>query len=127
MNIHRLVFYAVVLLVLRTLVSAVIEGFVMSDGTGVSVFVKYSIEYIFDGLTVILIFMKLARVQVRFLYTHVFSIIILQELFGVTLLYVLGVANPPSPLSLVDWIVLLVSALLGAEIGRRMRGPVEKA
>lgn len=124
-NISRVVLFAVVLLVLRTLASAVIEGLLTNDGTSVHILVKYTIGYIFDGLVVILVFMKLARMQVRLLYVHVFLIVILQELIGAALLYAIGVANPSSPLWLVDWFVLIASVLFGTEAGRRMRVSVD--
>jgi hypothetical protein len=117
----RIVIFAVILLVLRILVGAAIEGLFTSDGATSQIFFKYSIGYICDGFILILVFTKLARIQVRLLYVHVFLIVIIQELLGVALLYAIGLTNPPSPLWLVDWLVLVVSVLLGTEIGRKQR------
>ncbi|NMW23737.1 hypothetical protein HFP05_04805 [Rhodanobacter denitrificans] len=120
-NISRIVIFAVILLTLRTLVSAGIEGLLTNDGASAQILAKYSIGYIFDGFIVIFVFAKLAQIQVRFLYTHVLLIIVLQEILGAALLYAIGLTNPPSSLWLVDWAVLVVSVLIGTEAGRRLR------
>jgi len=125
-NMPRIVVFSVILFVLRVLVVVVIEGLFTNVEATAQIFYKLSIEYICGGLVVFFVFRKLAQIQVRLLYVHVFLIVIIQELIGTALLHAIGSNNPPSPLWFVDWVVLAVSVLLGTEVGRRLRGSVER-
>jgi hypothetical protein len=126
LNIPRIIVFAVVLLVLRVVVSAVMAGAPASEELGTQDAVRYLVGYLLDATIVIAVFARLARIQVQSSYIHAFFVVILQELLGVALLLVIGGANPSSPLWWADWLVLVVSVLLGTEIGRRLRASTEK-
>lgn len=126
LNISRIIIFAVVLLVLRVVVSAVVAGSPVSDELGAQVVVRYLIGYLLDATVVIAVFARLARAQARSPYIHAFFVVILQELLGAALLFAIGGTNSSSPLWLIDWSVLVVSVLLGTEVGRRLRVAAEK-
>jgi len=121
LNTLRIIMFALVLLVLRVLCNLVTDGSPAIDKPSTEILFKYLTGYLLDGLVVVVVIGQLARVQVRLLYVHVIIVVILQELVGAVLLHVTGWVNPPSPLWIIDWLVLAVSVLLGAEIGRRLR------
>lgn len=125
MNISRVIVFALVLLVLRVVISALMAGSPASEELGVQDVFKYLIGYLLDAIVVIALFARLARIQVQSPYIHAFLVVILQELLAIALLLVIGGINPLSPLWWVDWIVLVVSVLLGTEIGRQLRARAE--
>lgn len=117
----RIVIFSVILFALQALVVVAGDGLFTSDVDATQNFYRFLIEHICVGIVVFLVFMKLAQIQVRLLYLHVFLIVILQQLIGIALLHAIGSTNPSSPLWLVDWAVLAISVLLGTEVGRRLR------
>jgi hypothetical protein len=125
LNISRVIVFALVLLVLRVVISALMAGSPASEELGVQDVFKYLIGYLLDAIVVIALFARLARIQVQSPYIHAFLVVILQELLAIALLLVIGGINPLSPLWWVDWIVLVVSVLLGTEIGRQLRARAE--
>jgi len=120
-NYSRIVTFSAILFSLQTLVVIVADSLFTSDVDAARNFHGFLIEKICVGIVVFLVFMKLARTQVTQLYFHVLLIIILQELIGIALLRTIGSTDTSSPLWLVDWVVLAISALLGTEVGRRLR------
>lgn len=126
MNISRIILFAIVLLVLRVIVSAVVASPQESEELNAQVVLWYLTGYLLDAAVVIAVFTRLARVQVQLPYVHAFSVVVLQALLGAALLFAISGTNPPSPLWLIDWVVLVVSVLLGTEIGRRLRVIAEK-
>lgn len=126
LNISRVMLFAIVLLVLRVIVSAVAASPGGSDDLTAQLLLRYSLGYLLDAVVVLAVFARLARVQVQSPYIHAFCVVALQELLGFALLFAIGGTNPESPLWLLDWTVLGVSVLLGTEFGRRRRVIVEK-
>lgn len=120
-NISRIIQFAIVLLVLRAGISAVTSGLDGGEDLTAHVLFGYVIGYVLDAAVVLVVFARLARVQARLLYVHVFAVVVLQELLGYTLLLLIGGAYSPSPLWLLDWVVFGTSALLGIVFGRRRR------
>lgn len=120
-NISRVILFAIVLLALRVMISAVVASPGGYEELSTQVVLRYLIGYLLDAAAVIVVLARLARVQAGLPYIHAFSVVMLQELLGAALLFATGGTNPPSSLWLLDWAVLVVSALLGTEFGRRLR------
>ncbi|MCE7032888.1 hypothetical protein LY625_09735 [Lysobacter sp. GX 14042] len=120
LNFARILKFALLLLVLRVAISIVLESGVMPDQSEMQVFVAYSLGRVIEAIVIILLFAKFARMQKRLPYIHAASIIVAHELIGTLLLLVIGVSRSDSPLWWVDWIVVVVSALVGTRIGRRL-------
>lgn len=126
LSISRIVFFAIVLLVLRIIASALVVSPGEGDELTLQVVLRYLMGYLLDAAVVIAVFTRLARVQARLPYIHAFAVVFLQELLSVALMLAIGLDNPQSPLWLLDWIVLMTSVLLGTELGRRLRVIAEK-
>lgn len=120
LNFTQILKFAVLLLALRTAISAVVESGVMPDQPEVQVFVRYIFGYVIEVIAITFIFTRFARIQERLPYIHAAMIVVAHELMGIGLLLAIGVSRSDSPLWLVDWIVVVVSALMGTEIGRRL-------
>ncbi len=117
---------------LRVIVSVVVAGSETSEELNAQVVLRYLTGYLLDAGVVIAVFTRLARVQVQSPYVHAFLVVVLQELLGAALLLsaallfpIIG-TTPPSPLWLLDYVVLAVSVVVGTEIGRRLRVMAEK-
>ncbi|MEN5204265.1 hypothetical protein ABE473_07375 [Stenotrophomonas sp. TWI700] len=121
MNIPRVVVFAIALLFLRSCVSAITDSPMGSELSAAQLALRYSIDYLLDAAVVSGVFVRLALVQARSLYLHVFSVLVLHELLGALLLFAIGDTNHQSPLWMLDWAVTVLSVLLGTELGRRWR------
>lgn len=126
LNISRIFLFAVVLLVLRVAASAVVSGFVPGEELSSQVVLRYALGYLLDAAVVIAVFARLARVQVFSPYVHALFVVLLQELLGAALSMAIAGTVSPSPLWPLDYFVLVVSVLVGMEIGRRLRLIAEK-
>lgn len=126
LNISRIILFAIVLLVLRVIVSAVVAGPGAGEELSAQIVLGYLTSYLLDAVVVIAVFTTLARVQARSPYMHALSVVVLQELLGAALSFVIVGAGFSSPLWLIDYVVLAVSVVVGTEIGRRLRVIAEK-
>lgn len=122
MNIYRIILLSVVLLVLRIGVEVVL-GAPPPEGelSAQAIFIFLLKRYLPDALVVIGTLMVLARVQVRLLYVHALCVVVLHELLGAAFLFAVGWDTPRSAFWKLDYLVLVVSAIVGTEIGRRLR------
>jgi len=121
LNISRVILFAIGLLVLRVVVSAVVASPEGGEEHTAHVLFRYLIGYFLDAAVVIAVFARLARVQALLPYIHAFCVVVLHELLGFAMLLAIDGTNPQSPLWLLDWLVLVVSVLLGTAFGRRRR------
>lgn len=122
LNIPRIFGYAIVLLVLRIVASFVVADPVTSDAVNAEVLVEYLLRYLLDAVILIALFTRLAQVQFQAPYVHAFLVAVLQEVLGGALLFATVGSHPPSPLWWLDYLVLLLSVLVGTAIGQRLRG-----
>lgn len=121
MNIRSIFGYAIALLVLRGVVSFIAAGIPMRNEVDAQLILQYFAIYILDAIVVVAVLTKLAKVQLQSTFLHVLLVVLLQELLSAALLLALGWGDSQSPLWLLDWAVLIASALLGIWIGRRLR------
>lgn len=124
MNIRRIIGYAIALLVLRIAISFVTAGFPVRNEVDTQLILQYCATYVLDAIVVIAVIAKLAKVQLQSTFLHAFLVVLLQELLSAALLSALGWSNSQPPLWLLDWTVLIASALLGVWIGRRSRAGI---
>lgn len=120
-NLSRTLRFALVLLVVRTGAGFIEAGLPVQLNASENLLLHYAMTYLIDAVLVIAVFTRLAMVQVQSPYVHAAAVVVVQELLGMGLLLVLGASNPESPLWLLDWGVLLVSTVVGVELGRRLR------
>lgn len=121
MNISRIILFAIVLLVLRVVVSAVVAGPETSEELNVQVALGYLTGYLLDAAVVIAVLARLARVQVQLPYAHAFFVVALQALLGAIWLFAISGGGPQSPLWLLSYLVLTLSTIVGVEIGKWLR------
>lgn len=121
MNISRIILFAIVLLVLRVIVSAVVAGPETSEELNAQIVLGYLTRYLLDAAVVIAVFTRLARVQIQSPYAHAFFVVVLQALLGVVLLFAISRDGPQSPLWFLNYLVLTLSTIAGVEIGKWLR------
>lgn len=122
-SILRIIICAIALLVVRIAVSFVVAGFPGGDEHDAQLVLQYVTGYALDATVVIIVFARFARVQPQPIFLHSFFVVLLQESLGAALISLLGLANPKTPLWLLDWMVLALSVFLGVWIGRRLKQP----
>ena len=121
MSIRRIFVYAIILLTARIAVSFVVAGFPQGEARDAQLLLQYVAGYALDAIVVIIVFARFSQVQFQSIFLHAFFVVLLQELLGAALISVLGLVNPKTPLWLLDWMVLVLSVLVGIWIGRRLQ------
>ena len=127
MSILRILLFSVVLFLLRIATEVVLGAPPPEGELSTSVLWNYLLRaHVPDALVMIGVFVALARVQMRWPYAHALCVIILHGLLAAALLVALGGDMQPSPLWPLEWLLMLVSVVIGTEIGRRLRARAEK-
>lgn len=122
MNIVRIFKFALVLLALQVVISTVITYFLAGgDGVEESTVLWVIINYLIKVPLVIMLFMKLARVQKIFPYIHAFLVVVLSELFGIALFVVIVGDFRFSAVWPLEYFLLALSVVAGTAIGTRVR------
>lgn len=121
LSVSRVILFSLVLLMLRIVVGIVMTESEPSGEVDAQVVLGYLSGYFLDTLVSVLVFARLARVQVEAPYIHAISVAVLQGLLGAVLLFAIVGTSYSSPLWLLDYAVLAVALVIGTEVGRRMR------
>jgi hypothetical protein len=131
-SMSRIFAYAILLMVLRFMTGIVIgiaDVFPLCDEVGAHGIRQYWLGYLLgttlDCLVVMLLFLSLAKSQVRLRWIDVLAIVILQELMGAALDYVIPGDAPLSPHLFLDYFFLLAAIVAGVLIGQRWRMIIE--
>lgn len=127
LNISRIILFSVALLVLHVINGLFMPSFEEYEEPGARTF-WLATGYFAQAVIVIAIFAQLARMQARLLYVHVVCVFVLCELLGFAILFALGEDPMATPfiVAIFDYSVLAVWAVIGTEIGRRLRVAAEK-
>jgi Mn2+/Fe2+ NRAMP family transporter len=127
LNISRIILFAVILLVLHVLNELFIPSVEEYEEPDARTFWLVT-GYFVQAVIVIAIFARLAKIQTWLLYVHVVCVFILCELLGFAILFALGEDPMATPfiVAIFDYSVLAVWAVIGTEIGRRLRVAAEK-
>ncbi len=127
LNISRIILFAVVLLVLQVLHGLFMPSFVAYEEPNARLFWLVA-GYFVQGVLVIAIFAKLAKLQTQLLYVHVACVFVVCELIGSAVLFAFDEDPKTTPLivAVFEYSVLVVWTIVGTVIGRYLRVAAEK-
>lgn len=119
----RVILFAVLLLVLRGCVNAIFDGptEVSEEATVQSVLGFLLVRYLPNATVVIALLLILGRMQVLLPYLHAFLVVVLHEVLAFAILLVGGWDATSTPFWVLDYLVLVVCAVVGTAIGIRLR------
>lgn len=120
----RIVLFALLLLVLRSLV-AVVYPDAANGADNVALAKAGLVQYVVEGILIAVVFAVLARLQERAAYAAALLVVVVEEFIAWLCLALIGLfvelGDLSSPLWFLDAVALIVPAVIGTEIGRQWR------
>lgn len=114
LNFYRILKFAILLFLFRAILGAAVGFFWANDES-------ILVQYFVDIAAVILVFVRLAAVQKVALPIHVALVFVLQEALNIIFFAIAFGRGYFTEISLLDYLLLVIAALVGALIGTRLR------